>query len=322
MSFLEDKNKKLDNLNVTNSASTEFSQSALGKPDSGEKSAGFVLDLDKELANDKESVSNVEKPRASAISPTANLPKVRPGVGMVSEGGKISGTEKATLLEENKNIDRTPVPSQTPSGGLSFSLLPVDEEQILYEDFPRALRRILYSFVIGGVVLVGAWFAAGYFLEKYFVEANGLQQQIRTITLEKLKYQTTDADVRLRYQYYKTLQQLLQNHISWRYFFALLEKYTAPEVYFSNFSVNIMSEYNRVMFSAFAQDLKSALKQYMVLKKYASEFCNNVTMSNLTLLKSNNPNEGAGGGGVSFNITFEIKADLFNTSIINSLSKK
>lgn len=320
MSFLEDKNKKLEKLNVSDSGSSESSQSALGRPDSGEKSSGFVLDLDKELAKDKKPLPVVEK-ASNQSSPTgASLPKVRPGVGMVSEGGKVKGNEKASLLEESKSS--APAPTEAPSGGLSFSLLPVDEEQILYEDFPRALRRILYTFVIGGFVLVGTWFASGYFLEKYFVDANGLQQQIRTISLEKLKYQTTDADVRLRYQYYKTLQQLLQNHISWRYFFALLEKYTAPEVHFSNFSVNIMSEYNRVMFSAFAQDLKSALKQYMVLKKYASEFCNNVTMSNLTLLKSNNPNESAGGGGVSFNVTFEIKADLFNTSIINSLSKK
>jgi hypothetical protein len=319
MSFLEDKNKKLDNLNLSGSISNERSQKDLGRPDSGGKNEVFVLDLDKELSKQQKSEGGTEKKITPAISSSAtSLPKVRPGVGLVGEGGKVTSNEKASLLEESKNV--APAPAEMQSGGLSFSLLPVDEEQILYEDFPQALRRILYTFVIGGFVLLGTWFAAGYFLEKYFVEANGLQQQIRTISLEKLKYQTTDADVRLRYQYYKTLQQLLQNHISWRYFFALLEKYTAPEVHFSNFSVNIMSEYNRVMFSAFAQDLKSSLKQYMVLKKYASEFCHNVSMSNLTLLKSNNPNEA--GGGVSFNVSFDIKADLFNISIINSLNKK
>lgn len=321
MSFLEDKNQKM-NLDLNKAESVEFennmtaNQTELGKPNRGGDSG--VLDLDAELKSDKPKVveKTAELSSDKPATPSLGLPKVKPGLGVIGGSAKPAPTP----LPKDE-VEPSELPAS--SGGFSspFSLLPVDEESILYVDFPAALRRILYSFVIGGFILVGAWFGANYYLDKYFVQANDLQQQLRALSLEKLKYQTTDVDVRLRYQFYKTLQQLLTNHITWQHFFTMLEKYTAPEVHFTNFSVNIMNDLNQIMFTAYANDLKSALKQYMVLKKYASEFCENVGISSLTLLKSTESGEERD-AGVSFNITFDVKAELFNIGVINSLSKK
>lgn len=322
MSFLEDKNQKM-NLDLNKAESVEFennmaaNQAELGRPDRNVDDS-TVLDLDEELKSDVSKSGEKAESGSSekSVSSSLNLPKVKPGLGVIGGSAKPTPTP---LPKDNGGI------SKLPEGGggfsSSFSLLPVDEESILYVDFPAALRRILYAFVIGGFALLGAWFGANYYLDKYFVQANDLQQQLRALSLEKLKYQTTDADIRLRYQFYKTLQQLLTNHITWQHFFTMLEKYTAPEVHFTNFSVNIMNDLNQIMFSASANDLKSALKQYMVLKKYASEFCENVSISGLTLLKNTEENEDRD-GGVSFNITFDVKGELFNLGVINSLSKK
>jgi hypothetical protein len=324
MSFLEDKNKTTNEIDLSGAENVEFEkgmkegQFSLGKP-SVESSESLVLDLDKELETENDKKKNEpEKTSAPAGAPAMNLPKLKPGLGIVGGPPKIT---PAVDLKKKEQAESVKLPENGVGFGSSFSLLPVDEESILYVDFPAALRRILYTFVVGGVVLVGAWFGSNYYLDKYFVQANDMQQQIRALSLEKLKYQTTDADVRLRYQFYKTLQQLLTNHITWQHFFVLLEKYTAPEVHFTNFSVNIMNDINKIMFSSYASDLKSALKQYMVMKKYASEFCENVTISNLTLLKGKEGDVTAD-AGVSFNLTFDVKAELFNTSVINSLSKK
>jgi len=323
MSFLEDKSKKINDLDLSGADKVEFEKGVkegqvnLGRPSSDSEEA-LVLDLDKELKNEKAKTPNadIEKPAAPAATPAMNLPKVKPGLGIIGGAPKVSSVPVSKEVEITSKL-----PDSNTSFSSSFSLLPVDEESILYVDFPAALRRILYSFVAGGLVLVGLWFGANYYLNQYFVQANDLQQQVRALSLEKLKYQTTDVDVRLRYQFYKTLQQLLKNHITWQHFFSLLEKYTAPEVHFTNFSVNIMNDVNQIMFSSYASDLKSALKQYMVLKKYASEFCENVSISNLTLLKGTDENKELD-SGVSFNLTFDVKAELFNTSVINSLSKK
>ncbi|MDP2160514.1 MAG: hypothetical protein Q8K02_08540, partial [Flavobacterium sp.] len=281
MSFLEDKNRKTNEIDLSKDANVEFekfnveSQMQLGKPSGSDTDEFLVLDLDQELKKEDKKDDSTVTPDVS--KPAINLPKMKPGLGVIGGGSKVPSTPSVI---ENKDAE---ISAKLPDNGVngfssSFSLLPVDEDSILYVDFPEALRRILYSFVAGGILLLGLWFGANYYLDRYFVQANDLQQQIRALSLEKLKYQTTDVDVRLRYQFYKTLQQLLTNHITWQHFFALLEKYTAPEVHFTNFSVNIMNDINQIMFSSYASDLKSGLKQYMVLKKYASEFCENVTI--------------------------------------------
>lgn len=320
MSFLEDKNQSMNTLDLKKTDGVEFekatndSQANFNKPVEKTNSSP-ISNLDAELKSAK---AQPEKNFSSAIDsptidvPAMSLPKVKPGLGV------IGGSPKPSPGHLTKDVPLSKLPASGDGLDSSFSLLPVDEESILYVDFPAALRRILYAFVISGFILFGAWFAANYYLNKYFVKANDLQQQIRSLSLEKLKYQTTDVDVRLRYQFYKTLQQLLSNHITWQHFFAMLEKYTAPEVHFTNFSVNIMNDLNQIMFTAYASDLKSALKQYMVLKNYASDFCENVSISGLTLLKTGEEEKD---GGVSFNLNFAVKAELFNVGIINSLKK-
>lgn len=256
-----------------------------------------ILDLDAELQKEK------AKAGISDDIPVENNNKspMRPGLGMVGDPNKRAGVAKAPVPKQVKED------AGSMGGGLgAFSLLPLDEEGILYHDLPRAIRKLLYVLVAGAIIILGIWYFASDFLAKYMTEANLLQGDIRTVNAEQIRYQVTDADLRVNYQYYQLVKNLLYNHVTWSKFFAFLEQFTVPEVYYTNFSVNaVVDDY--IVFDAVALNLQSGLKQYLVLQKYATDYCDEVEMTGLNLVSGEDDNEQS----VTFNLRFKIKPSIF-----------
>lgn len=255
-----------------------------------------VLDIDEELSIEKEKKEKEKKEdNKSDIKKSAE--PMRPGLGKVGVNKKSVATE----------IPSTPKPTNAAQASGSFSLLPLDEEELLYQDLPRAIRKLFYTFLLGALLILGAWYGASNFLSSYAAEANVLQEELRSIGSERLRYKITDADLNFTFQYYSVVKSLLENHITWSRFFVLLEKYTVPEVYYTNFSVNAVTD-THLSFQVVAYDLKSALKQYLVLKKYAEEFCTNVQMTNLNVSGLGSED---GDTTVTYSLSFELVPNLF-----------
>jgi hypothetical protein len=247
-----------------------------------------ILDIDEELSNEKEK---------KKVKAEEKIEPMRPGLGKV-------GTNKKSVATE---VPSTPKPANAAQASGSFSLLPLDEEELLYQDLPKAIRKLFYTFLTGALLILGSWYGLSSFLSTYALEANGLQDELRTIGSERLRYKITDADLNFTFQYYSVVKSLLENHVTWSKFFTLLEKYTVPEVYYTNFSVNAVTD-THLSFQVIAYDLKSALKQYLVLKKYAEEFCTNVEMTNLNVSGLGSEE---GDTTVTYSLSFELVPNLF-----------
>lgn len=78
---------------------------------------------------------------------------------------------------------------------------------------------------------------------------------------EKSKLAAVDLQQRL-----KLISELLNKHIYWTKFFALLEKYTVKEVYYTNFS---MAGTQKLVLSAVGKDYESVAKQLVAFQKAA-----------------------------------------------------
>ncbi len=260
-----------------------------------------IVDIDAELSKEKAKAGIKDIDNKEALSPDEEKP-MQPGVGKVSDLKNRSGMAKAPKPEK----PLTSKPEAPQSQGLgAFSLLPLDEEAILYEDLPRAIRKLLYMLFAIAFVILGAWYFSTNFLTGYMQEANTLQSEIRTVNAEKLKYQVTDADLRVNYQYYQLVKNLLYNHITWQKFFLFLETFTVPEVYYTNFSVNAVIDDN-ITFDVMAWDLESALKQYLVLQKYTQDYTEMVEWRDLQLVSNDE-----GDQQVRFSLSFKLKDKVF-----------
>ena len=284
---------------------------------SPDKDGVNVLDLDAELTKEKAKAGigddlekMKEKKEKLIIGGADSLEEkeevkipMQPGLGMVGDADKKAGMAKAPVpkgvqLEQSDEM----------GGGLgAFSLLPVDEEGILYHDLPRAIRKLLYIFVGGAILILASWYFASDFLSTYMQEANILQTEIRSVNTEKIRYKVTDADLRVNYQYYQLVKNLLYNHVTWSKFFGFLEQFTVPEVYYTNFTVNAVID-DSIIFDAVATNLKSALKQYLVLKRYAGDYCDSVEMTSLTLVTGDEENNEQ---AVTFNLSFQVNENIF-----------
>lgn len=255
-----------------------------------------VLDIDEELSIEKKKKEK-KKVEDKKVDIKKSVEPMRPGLGKVGANKKSVATE----------IPSTPKPTNAAQASGSFSLLPLDEEELLYQDLPKAIRKLFYTFLLGALLILGAWYGSSNFLSSYAAKATVLQDELRSIGSERLRYKITDADLNFTYQYYSVVRSLLENHITWSRFFVLLEKYTVPEVYYTNFSVNAVTD-THLSFQVVAYDLKSALKQYLVLKKYAEEFCTNVQMTNLNVSGLGSEE---GDTTVTYNLSFELVPNLF-----------
>lgn len=260
-----------------------------------------IVDIDAELSKEKAKANLKDGDNKENLSADEEKP-MQPGVGKVSDLKNRSGMAKAPKPEK----PLTSRPEAPESRGLgAFSLLPLDEEAILYEDLPRAIRKLLYMLFAIGFVILGVWYFSTNFLTGYMQEANKLQADIRTVNAEKLKYQVTDADLRVNYQYYQLVKNLLYNHITWQKFFLFLETFTVPEVYYTNFSVNAVIDDN-ITFDVMAWDLESALKQYLVLQKYTQDYTEMVEWRDLQLVSNDE-----GDQQVRFSLSFKLKDKVF-----------
>lgn len=144
-----------------------------------------------------------------------------------------------------------------------------------------------------------------------------IQNQIFTLDEEIAKFDQVKLEALEIQAKLKLVKQLLNNHVYWTEFFAMLEKYTIPDVYYLNFS---MAGRDRVVLSAVGKDYTAVATQLVAFEK-ATDFIKNVKIDSagaeITQIESEE--EGVDPenvlAGVRFSITLDFMPDVFLKSV-------
>ena len=160
--------------------------------------------------------------------------------------------------------------------------------------------------ILAMVALVGSSLIAGIFYAYlFFQESNILRQQERRSNqisdLEKqiLEYESLNQEISALGEEIRTVHNLLNKHIYWTNFFAMLEKYTPEEVYYQGISAG---NKGALTLSAVGSGYDSPARLLKLLQQpEAQEFVSMASISSASLREQ----------GVSFNVTLVLNENLF-----------
>ena len=221
--------------------------------------------------------------------------------------------------------------------GFSLNEPPVPEASVPKEDkkFHQPSKRIRAKFVESGMGVdlvptsakVKNWKQISTFVVITFIASVGLivvfyfglltvdtsfntnksntLAEIENIKSQLLDFKDINTEINATGKEITTVFDLLNQHIYWTNFFALLEKYTLDDVYYSSFA---SSNNGDLVLAATASSYYSVAKQLKVLQQEeASEFITEVNISSAS----------ASDAGVSFSISLTLNTDLFYYQEVN-----
>ena len=181
---------------------------------------------------------------------------------------------------------------------LDVNLILKDEELFESEE-KKAFKKICIEIVACFITIFIFYF---YFLfcqwrigdegEKTKAEISKIENQIMTFQSEE----KTLLDIQEKVLYVKNL---LDGHIYWTKFFALLEKYTLEDVYYVDFKTSAGSD---LSLSGVARDSNSLVRQIVSFKN-AVDFIDSVEIKDITLAADKEE--------VSFLVNLVLKEDVF-----------
>jgi hypothetical protein len=169
-------------------------------------------------------------------------------------------------LEEKKNngLTKMHMPQNVSSQpGLEVDLVADKSLFFSWEDFFHRLK--IGSIILGVVILV---LVATYFVVLHFEasisQEDDLKEEIQIIESQLADFEKERQEIVILDKRLVKINQLLDNHLFLTRLFALLEKNTLTDVYYSNFSFDTSG---RVILSATAKDYSTLAQQLVVWQK-------------------------------------------------------
>jgi len=203
---------------------------------------------------------------------------------------KDKRTSEERLDERGKRLDVNLIPEE-------FAKKP--EVKLSRKLFIGGMVVFISVLLVGGGYLGISWYQI-----KITEQIKGLETEIAILNQQISKYEKGKSVALELQRHLGIIHQLLDDHIYWTQFFALLEKYTIDEVYFTNFS---MAGGDNLSISAIGRDYNSVAKQLVVFQN-ATDFVRSVRID---AASAEIDQEEGSYAGVSFNINLEFLSDIF-----------
>lgn len=215
----------------------------------------------------------VTVPAASSIPsvpPVQSVPKPTTELRTVEQKGAIHAQNVSRI--SGKETDPEPM-AEAP---FEVNLLPASllKELTPESKASRLVKTVLVTTTCVGLVYMGMIMYRAYFI--YQTKNN--QIEITRLETEIAKYSTLQTDINAANAKVVAIDDLLNQHVYWTNFFALLEHYTLPNVQYITFSGNVEGN---VTLQAVTTDFASVSRQVEVFRD-ATEFITNISVSTAT----------------------------------------
>jgi len=254
-----------------------------------------------------------EPEKIMSLMPKPPVTPVKPLPPKLKKDGWFARWRKRKQARKSlKKIESREKPRTKPAKIEKFSFLDVNlmPAELAGKSEMATAQKIVISgmlIVITLLALVGAYLGLTWYQLKQTRENQIIRDQISALDLQISKAKEQSMAAFALRDKLVSIRELLNQHVYWTQFFSDLEKYTLPDVYYTNFS---MSGQDKLVISAMGKDYNSVAGQLSVFQQ-AKDFVKAVSINSAaaTLDKSNNYN------GVSFNINLEFASGIFSKSI-------
>ncbi|MCD4761183.1 PilN domain-containing protein [bacterium] len=188
---------------------------------------------------------------------------------------------RARFLDEGGGVDLIPTAAKTRS-------------------WRQVINLIIIS-LVGSIVIMGIFYTILVMQSQNIKNRQSQEdQQISNLEEQMLSYDELNKEIHTLGDEIRLVQNILHRHIYWTNFFALLEKYTVAEVYYTGFSAG---NSGALTLNAIGEDFEAVARQLKVLEQeeVKNTFVTEVDISSATL----------GSSGVEFAITLILDDSLF-----------
>ena len=188
-------------------------------------------------------------------------------------------SEKNLERKEKKgSVEKSLLSDESQIGSLDISLMP--EKAVI---IPRIIRSRLLILIAALAVIVPAfilvWLYTDYHFEKMRNEVMTMEREMQFLKAQSGSLlKVRDEIMNLETQAARA-EEILNDHIYWTKFFSLLEAYTIPNLYFSDFTADTSGI---IRLDAMGRDLIDIAQQIIVFTQ-AEDFAKEVTASNIAL---------------------------------------
>lgn len=185
---------------------------------------------------------------------------------------------------------------------LEISLMP---EKIVIT--PKLIKKKIFilirTVIICGLVVFGLFLMLNKIYQNKLKKAEFLRQEIKKADTAISDYSDMVFTVKNLEDRTAKIKKLLDNHIYFSKFFSALERYTLPEIYYLDLSLDTSG---KVVLPAMAKDLSSLLKQ-MTIFQNAPDFIKEIKFSGFNIIQGTKDKQ----GGLSFRIELILIDDFF-----------
>ncbi|MAF13487.1 MAG: hypothetical protein CMI53_01165 [Parcubacteria group bacterium] len=221
--------------------------------------------------------------------------------GFFSMFNKSKKDKKSSTKKNQKSQDESVI---------DVNLIPADLSRRQVLELPNKLFSSGLGIFISILVVVVGYLGIIWYqlrieqqIEDQLLQVSGITEQIASYENNKI------AALELQ-QNLKAIKQLLDKHVYWTQFFAMLEKYTISEVYYTNFS---MAGTEGLVLSAVGRDYQSVAQQLVAFQQ-ADDFIKTVSIDAASANAAVDDETATGPNaysGVSFSINLEFIDGVF-----------
>lgn len=251
------------------------------------------------------------------IPKDSNISSNNPFLKKTEVPKKVESEKKSGQIEKSppRRVKKVPIPQMPIKNGgrgrLSVNLVPEDTLRIVKKDLPNRLKFLTLFVILIFALLLFGWGVLSWLQITTFENMQTLKNSIAEKEIKIHTYKTQSSEIVKLRQRYDLIKVLLNNHVYWTKFFALLEKYTIDDVYYTSFSVK--SDKNaRITFNARGRNVEAIARQLKVLQD-ADDFIQDVRINGFSMLSSSERRSQnvSQSNVVSFDIIVTLDPDVF-----------
>lgn len=169
--------------------------------------------------------------------------------------------------------------------------------------WPAVVRMMIIAAVASAGVAASAYGGLELVRQNLLAKSTELDSQIARFSNEADTYASKEAEMRALTASIERIESLLKRHIYWTNFFALLEKYTLPDVHYDGLSATTNGSINLSAHGSSFETVSKVIKH--LNSKDAKEFVTAAAIASATRSSSEFGSE------VSFSIDLTLNSDLF-----------
>ncbi|MDQ5938512.1 MAG: hypothetical protein QG642_202 [Patescibacteria group bacterium] len=271
-----------------------------------EQKKDISFDLNKAI-NEEINLVPLEDMGAKPESAPVEVPKIDNGFSMpeYAPKAKLEPVPMSTEISVDNPHPRVTGPQfHMPEAGQKNSLLNGGVDLVPIAARVRSWKQILtlfsFALILSFVILGSIYGYVMFEKQRIITEQNRQKAEIAKIEAKILDFTALNKDISNLGQEIKLVQDALNRHVYWTNFFALLEKYTVSDVYYSGLAVGTNGG---LTLSATTKSYDSVAKQLKVLNSAeAKEFVQAASIMSASRAKEQD---------VSFQIIITLNSDLF-----------